>query len=300
MNKFVITLITCFVMSVVNAQTMHWLTFADTKDPNIGELNKTGFAVLHNRFINDVGSALLEAGYRIDVQYIDVLTEESDSKVQSLISEVQNLNCEENDIVVFYYMGHGSHLETDSTQFPSMLFCAESSPKYVPLRWVHEKLKSKGLKLLVTIGTCSNIQTKSQGENFTLSINENYMPVIEDEHEDALPDPPMPPTHKTHHSDAKLTKAELNSIQKLFLNYKGDIIISSASLGQASFGGHTSLGNMDIFTSAFVTAFENSAKEGNIEWEELLNETKKMVENATEGKQTPLWILTLSSTAVTK
>lgn len=296
MNKFVITLLACFVMSVINAQTIHWLTLTDTEDPNIGKLNKTGNKILHERFINAVNSVLLETGYKADIHYINGGT----LSPEECISKVLDFKCETNDIVVFYYIGHGLHIETDSTQLPSMIFSIKSVPKYVPLNWLHEKLKAKGARLLVTIGDCSNIQMRSFVEDLTLSIKDDDISSIKEEYEDVLPEPPMPPKPPTRQAHIELTNAQRTSIQNLFLACKGNIIISSASLGQDSFGGRTSFGNMDFFTAAFVAAFEDSANDDGTKWNDLLNKTKKTVEEFTEGKQIPLWISTLSPITVTK
>lgn len=281
MNKFVITLLANFIMSVVNAQTIHWLTLADTEDPNIGELNKTGNKILHDRFINVVNSVLWETGYKADIHYINGGT----LSPEECISKVLDFKCKTNDIVVFYYIGHGLHIEADSTQLPSMMFCTKSVPKYVPLNWLHEKLKAKGARLLVTVGDCSNIPMRSFREDLILSIKDDNISSIKEEYEDVVPEPPMLPKSPTRQANIELTNTQRTFIHNLFLACKGNIIISSASLGQDAFGGRTSFGNMDLFTAAFVSAFEDSANDEGTEWNDLLNKTKKAVEEFTEGKQ---------------
>lgn len=37
---------------VSDAQTIHWLTFIDTEDVNVGKLDVTGRNVLYSRFVN--------------------------------------------------------------------------------------------------------------------------------------------------------------------------------------------------------------------------------------------------------
>ncbi len=254
-----------FVMSVIavisNAQTIHWLTFIDTEDADVGNLDKTGRNVLYNRFINVVNSALHDAGYKSEVHDIY----DSALSPEKCKSEVLNLRCNDNDIVVFYYIGHGTHAAAENNLYPQMLlgcnFSEES--KFIPLKWVHDELKTKGARLTATIGMCCNVvQTASAKRAPTFSVN---------------------------YGNVELTKNERDAIQKMFLGYKGDFILSSASVGQSSLGGSTPLGDMDLFTAVLVTIFEDMAYDGNLDWEELFSQVKDVIHNCTNGKQTPFW-----------
>lgn len=55
---------------IANAQTIHWLTFIDTEDENVGVLDKNGREVLYNHFINPINAALKEKGYKTNIQDI--------------------------------------------------------------------------------------------------------------------------------------------------------------------------------------------------------------------------------------
>ena len=52
----------------MQAQTIHWLTFIDTNDANVGEMDKNSQALLFNRFRNVVNAALASYGYTADNQ----------------------------------------------------------------------------------------------------------------------------------------------------------------------------------------------------------------------------------------
>lgn len=54
MKKILLACIMGVFTIVSNAQTIHWLTFIDTEDANVGNLDKTGRNVLYNRFVNVV------------------------------------------------------------------------------------------------------------------------------------------------------------------------------------------------------------------------------------------------------
>lgn len=252
-----------FMMSVIaiasDAQTIHWLTFIDTEDANVGNLDKTGKNVLYSRFINVVNAALHDAGYKSQIHDIY----DSALSPERCKSEVMNLRCEENDIVVFYYIGHGTHAPSDNNPFPQMLLGSHDERKFIPLKWVHDELKTKGARLAVTIGMCCNvIQNVSAKRAPTFSVN---------------------------YGNVELTETERVSIQKMFLENKGDFILSSASVGQSSLGGSTPLGDMDLFTAVLVTIFGDMSYEGNLNWNGLFTEVRNIVNRFTQGKQTPFW-----------
>lgn len=253
----------------ISAQTIHWLTFIDTTDPNVGQIDKNGREVLYNHFVNVVNAAVTEKGYKTNIQdiYGSTLTPQKCKDI------VTNLNVAPNDIVMFYYIGHGTHGTVGGDVWP-MMFMAQDNPNFlVPLKWVHDQLKAKGARLTATIGMCCNVY---QGINRTST-----------------------PSFGVNYGNTFLTDTEKNAIQKMFLEHKGDFLLSSASPGQSSVGGNTPLGPMDLFTCVLVKNFEDSASEGDLEWSTLFNDVKAVVNNVTQGQQTPIFTSNLSkATAV--
>lgn len=164
MKKIILIFFICISSVVAKAQTIHWLTFIDTEDPNVGELDKTGRSVLYGRFVNVVNAALHDAGYTSDIHDIY----DSALSPEKCKSEVENLKCDGRDIIVFYYIGHGTHAAAENNQYPQMLLGCDFSEehKFIPLKWVHDELKTKGARLTVTIGMCCNvIQSASAKKN---------------------------------------------------------------------------------------------------------------------------------------
>lgn len=253
----------------VSAQTIHWLTFIDTTDPNVGQIDKNGREVLYNHFVNVVNAAVTEKGYKTNIQDIYGSTL-SPQKCKDIVT---SLSVAPNDIVMFYYIGHGTHGTVGGDVWP-MMFMAQDNPNFlVPLKWVHDQLKAKGARLTATIGMCCNVY---QGINRTST-----------------------PSFGVNYGNTFLTDTERNAIQKMFLEHKGDFLLSSASPGQSSVGGNTPLGPMDLFTCVLVKNFEDSASEGDLEWSTLFNDVKAVVNNVTQGQQTPIFTSNLSkSTAI--
>lgn len=269
MIKKIVLLLAIILPTLVKAQTIHWLTFIDTTDKNVGQIDKNGQEVLYDKFINVVNAALTEKSYKPNIQKIfgSTLTPQ---KCKDIVS---NINCAPNDIVVFYYIGHGTHGTKGGDVWP-MMFMGQDDPNYlIPLKWVHNQLKAKGAKLTVTIGMCCNVYQ---------SINRTSAP-----------------SFGVNYGNIFLTDTEKNAIQQMFLGHKGDFLLSSASPGQSSVGGNTPLGPMDLFTCTLVTNFEACASEGSLDWNSLFNEVKDVVNKLTEGQQTPIFVANLSKASAT-
>ncbi len=259
--KRLISLLSIFVALSVNAQVIHWITFIDTTDPEIGECDTTGRKVLYDVFIDKVNDVLAMKGVENDIQDYHG-TSVSPEKCKSV---VEDLHCDPNDIVVFYYIGHGTHGIGDFESYPQMMLGSTDEKKSIPLKWVHERLKAKNPALLVTIGMCCNIFDQAivkEGPTFDVSYGSEYR-----------------------------TESEIQAIQHLFLDYRGDIIATSASQGQKSYGRllYKKYGKMDLFTAVFVDNFETRSEEGYLNWKDLLSEVKYVVHEIQNGRQTPIF-----------
>lgn len=265
-RKLILVLVSILPI-LANAQTIHWLTFVDTTDPNVGQIDVNGHNVLYNHVVNVVNAAIKERGYKADIHdiYGTTLTP------QKCKETISNLIVSSNDIVVFYYIGHGTHGNVGGNVWP-MMWMAQNNPNYlIPLKWVHDQLTAKGARLTATIGMCCNVY---QGINRSAT-----------------------PTFGVNYGNTYLTDDEKSAIQKMFLENKGDFLLSSASPGQSSVGGNTPLGPMDLFTCVFVKNFEDSASEGKLDWNTLFSEVKEVINSVTEGDQTPIFVANLNKTS---
>ena len=249
---------------IANAQTIHWLTFIDTEDENVGVLDKNGREVLYNHFINPINAALKEKGYKTNIQDIHG-TDLTPQKGKNVIT---NLNCSQDDIVVFYYIGHGTHSTVGGEPWPMMLMGQFNPDYFIPLKWAHDQLKTKGAKLTATIGMCCNVY---QG------VNRRDIP-----------------SFGVNYGNTTLTEKEIKSIQKMFLENKGDFLLTSASPGQSSYGDKTTLGPIDFFTFYLVQTFEDQAYDGTLDWSTLFSTVKNDLNDFTNGKQTPIFVSNLS------
>lgn len=267
MLKKIMILLAIVLPTMANAQTIHWLTFIDTTDKNVGQLDINGREVLYNHFVNVVNAAVKEKGYKSNIQdvYGSALTPQ---KCKDIIT---NLDVKPNDVIVFYYIGHGTHGEVSNDVWPLMWMAQSDANKLIPLKWVHDQLKAKGAKLTATIGMCCNV----------------YQPIKRN----------STPSFSVNYGNVYLTDVEKKSIQRMFLENKGDFLLSSASPGQSSSGGNTPLGPMDFFTCIMVKVFEECAYEGDLEWNNLFSEVKEYINKVSKGDQTPIFVSNLTRAA---
>ena len=264
---FLILALFCLVLTA-NAQVIHWITFIDTTDGNVGEFDVKGREVLYDRFINVINAALRQKGYESHVlDFYGYRTTPENCK-----RAVERLTCRPEDIIVFYYIGHGAHAEKEKKDpYPQMALANFDEGKNIPLSWVHRVLKSKGARFTATIGMCCN----SLSDRLTAK---------------------NAPTFSVNYGNAKLNSKQLSAIQNMFLDYKGDFILSSASLGQSSWDGETPLKeHMDLFTAVTVTLFEEYSKTGSLDWKSFFNNVSNTVNQVSGGRQTPFFEANLTS-----
>lgn len=274
MKKIISLICSILISCAIQAQTIHWITFIDTTDPNVGQIDVYGRQMLYSYFINEVNAALAPKGYKTDIQDFNgyqVSPENCKAAINMLrISDPD-------DIIVFYYIGHGGRPTTDSDYmrthpYPQMCLAQYDENKFIPLEWVDKQLKSKGARLSVTIGMCCN--------NLDNRIS------IKDE-----------PNFSPNYGATYMSENKLSKIQELFLNTKGSVIATSASPSQTS-------GCFEIYQSMipnpaqyrdrysyaicsfFQTQLDNYTK--TLTWDNFLSAISWFVDKYSNGEQTPI------------
>lgn len=276
MNKIFYVAIALFIAVSANSQTIHWLTFIDTTDPNVGQIDVYGRNMLYGYFINEVNAALAEKGYKSDIQdfYRYQVTPENCKQAINML-HVSNPE----DIIVFYYIGHGGRPSTDAGYmrehpYPQLCLAQKDQNKFIPLEWVDEQLSKKGARLAITLGMCcnsiSNEISIKDSPNFTSSYSPTYM-----------------------------SANKRRRIQELFLNTKGNVLATSASPGQTSGCFQIAPDNplfpnpanyRDRYTYAICSFFQTELDKCNqsLDWDDFLGLISKFVNHYSSGQQTPI------------
>lgn len=268
--KIAFFLLITVIVSSAHAKTIHWLTFIDTTDENVGEVDVNTRKILYARWINLVNATLKEQGY--EVNPIDIYG--NMTSPETCKNVINRLNCRSDDIVMFYYVGHGTE-NSRVSRYPLMLMAQSDVQKLIPLSWVHNTLKSKGARLTITIGMCCNARQGAPGR--------------------------IAPSFSANYGNAYIDQNMSECIKKMFLDYKGDLLIASASPSESSWACGSTIGPTDYFTLNLLIQFNNLLpNKRNPDWESMLRDLKQSVFEGVRtdagiqqrypgSTQTPIW-----------
>lgn len=276
MKKLSVILLALLGLIQIQAKTIHWLTFIDTTsgaeepDGGIAKVDENTRKILYARWIDLINASLSEQGYNINK--VDIYG--SNTSPENCKKIITDLQCDPDDIVMFYYVGHGTE-NTSTSKFPLMLLAQNNVNRLVPLTWVHETLKRKGARLTITIGMCCNARQGAPGR--------------------------IAPSFSTNYGNTYIDKEMSQNIKKLFLNYRGDLIVTSASPNESSWACGSNIGPTDYFTLNLLVYFNNILPDNsNPNWEDMLTEIKSSVYEDVKNDtgiqsrfpgstQTPIW-----------
>lgn len=182
----------------------------------------------------------------------------------SIFKYIDSLNVEDNDIVIFYFAGHGFHSKDKSINEPWPDLFLSKTRSIIDYKDIIEALEEKKPKFLLTIADCCN----------------NVIPIN------------FPKINKNHLALRLLSK-EMDNYKNLFLNFSGKIFISSASLDEMAF---CTTENGGLFTKFFLESLKNRGTHS-LNWEDLLSDTvvqlnQKLIKK--NLKQTPFFVIDIT------
>lgn len=245
MKKVLLLAITAMTMMVGNlkAQTFHVISFCNTLDPNIG------CEVDRDRIVQEAGGIGALLGYEVRFY----CGEGEDCSKENLMNTVNSLNCGKDDIVFFYYSGHGIRSSQDNSEFPQMClkYQAYDQDKFVAVYTVVEKLQTKGAHFTLVMTDCCNNPVSMVSPKTLMSKDGGVM-------------------------DDNTTVAR--NLRKLFVETQGMVIVTSSKKGQTSLGGKR---NGGLFTDQFFGNSLYEAAKGKIPatWNDVLQNTYGLVKN---------------------
>lgn len=222
---------------------LHFLLVANTEDPRIGYSVQKDVKNLSSQ-MRDVATFL-----KIPINYVEVSGDKFGKK--NVETAIANLKPGPNDIVIFYYSGHGYSFEQDKNQAYPQFDLRQSRFEDITVATLNESevlnmIKAKGARLNIILADCCNSNLgliKPEGKNFALTAK-------------------------------SLLSWDGAYCYDLFMKTKGSVIATAAKKGQFAYG-NTDVGG--YFTSNFVTALEkylSKFQKTTPTWDEIINETQ--------------------------
>jgi hypothetical protein len=201
---------------------IHFILVANTEDPRIGSSVKKDVNNIYSE-IKDVSTFL-----NIPLNYVEI----SGSKFgkANVETALNNLKPGTNDIVIFYYSGHGYSNDQQSSKLYPQFDLRQSRFEDIMVATlnvadVYDKIKAKNARLNLIISDCCNSSLgtlKPEGKSFALTAK-------------------------------SLLSWDQSFCTNLFMKSKGSILATAAKKGQYAYG-NTDVGG--YFTSNLITSME--------------------------------------------
>jgi len=243
----------------IQAQKVHKIMFGHTTDENIG----TTVIVDMERASNEIDAVGGYLNYEVK-NYIYQGDECSKENLEQILS---TLSVSNQDIIVFYYSGHGGHTNGGfEDKWPQMCLNKPQFPdKYVPLRKVIETLGNKHAHFTLILSDCCN------------SIDETGLVSVKG-------------LLKSAGDATTITERTKQNYINLFTKYSGVLPITSSKLGQTSGCNERDGG---YFSYCFFNSLlESVSGKETSSWESIVKEATSSTLSYTSNKQEPVGDMT--------
>ena len=231
------------ICSLISAQgTLRTIIFADSNDDRIGEGVQSNLANIQEEIDIIASSIGME-----DRQAAPLIYEQFNCSPQKLRECIKNFKCGNNDIVLFFYFGHGGRSTQDKSDFPQMClgknYLNENS-QWIPLEDVKNAIMKHNPRFLLIIGDCCN--DADQGVSPKWGI-------------------------LTSASASEISNTQKQGMKRLFLDSRGFVIASGSTKGESSWYNNTYPDGGGFFTTAFINELEDyTSNISNTNWETLM------------------------------
>ena len=231
--------------------TMHFIMVAATKDASIGESVETDLKLAEPEF--------KRFAKHLNIGYKEHIISGNDFTKANILKAINSVKAEPNDIIVFFYSGHGFRFDDDTDDYPNMFltysdYGITSNKEYLGVSEVYNMLTKKKARLTIVLSDCRNAfygATRQEVESSALSSRGN-------------------------------SSYDLKKLEKLFLNSSGSIKVTAAKAGQVAL--------CDARGGYLLTAFLNNihsqisaVSEKEPSWEKIVDNAREYVRRKTTG-----------------
>lgn len=214
---------TCTIYS--SAKTIHAVAFCNTNDAKIGQ----AAVVSHDMFNNELSNLAYLLNYEYD--FVDFVGNECSK--ENLERKISSITSTPEDIIVFYYFGHGTRAEGQTSPFPQMCLKYEiyDQDKFMPVQYVINRLENQPAHLKLIVSMCCNNVVGGVGPKNTMCEA-------------------MGPT--------SLDRKNIENYKKLFNDFTGTLAITGSEPGQYSWCNSQYGGIFDVEFWAAMEAVGNN------------------------------------------
>lgn len=239
----------------MKGQYLHTIIFADTNDPGIGE------SVLQDFYNISVEANTIAAATGMQIK--SYLFKGDQCSNRSLRTMLEQLRTKKEDVILFYYSGHGGRSSEDVSEFPQMCLGSHFDSEFYPMEKLKKQLDRQPARLKIIIGDCCN--------NIAAGVS--------------------PKDYETK-SVTVLTKEPVNTYNYLFTNNQGYLITSGSRKGETSVG-YT---NGGAYTNSLLGVLKNVAAQGTAAtWEDILSQAQQ--KTFAKAKHTPVYEIKVGEAA---
>ena len=165
-----------------------------------------------------------------------------------LMKWLKSFKCNSEDLVLFYYMGHGTRSVQDTSMFPQMCLGSNYDEDFVSLEYVKNAIMEKGPRFaLIMADCCNNVGMYVTPKNPVLGASGNTVM-------DGI--------------------VESENLKRLFLEQSGCVIASGSRAGEYSWinTDPTDTKRAGFFTDAFIEELTEytKAQRSSCSWDELM------------------------------
>jgi hypothetical protein len=246
--NFAFIFILCLAASYsLEAAKLHTIVVADTTDDSIGDSTAIDLFKMRREFKKVAQYTKMEHNL-ISISGQEVLP-------RNVLDSIEPLEFDQDDVVIFYYSGHGYRTESkEGNPWPNLYFSIVGEG--IDLSHIRDLLEEKNPRFLIVMADVCN----------------SFVP------DDFAP--PLISKLWINGTDEQIIEANYRS---LFMETEGTLLISSSEVGEYSWG--TNSGG--LFTVAFLQNLQKTVKSSDYpEWEMILDQTAQLISDS----QHPQWV----------
>lgn len=237
----------------------HAILFADTNDANIGKTTELDLSRVSSMLVETQSSLQGEMEFKYYVYPGRYCSPENLHRV------LNGININPQDVVFFYYSGHGTRSMNDKSDYPQMCLGLGSSrqSEMISVEGFDMEIAKKKPRLRFTISDCCN------------SVGEDISPKLE--------------ISKGASVVSSQTKV---NYKKLFLEKFGRVIVTSSCKGETS---SCNLRMGGFFTFCLMYVMEQAVKQNVTDWDIIMKGAYDSTVNVSDGDMHPVYDVQISN-----